>query len=189
MHKASFTIRKSKLKAELNKIRKAIGSPGKFKNYYVLELTITDNLLTLVVPGIKLEVPCETISTAKATLNSYYFYDIVKTWEGIFLECIFTDNQMQMGVTKINVQTTFFEDDSILRSIQLPINYTDWHLLQLEQKGFTLEELRFNDLEFTVYHAQRRLKRNINKVTELLKVYGFTKKEIEELITNKINIH
>lgn len=186
MHKASFTIRKSKLKTELNKMRKAVSTLSKTRTYTVLELTITDNLLTLVIPGIKLELPCKTVHTAKATFDFHYFYDMVRTWDGIFFECIVTDSQLQMGVTKVTAQTTFFEDDSILRSIQLPINYTDWHLLQLEHKGFTLEELRFNDLEFEVFHAQKRLQRNINKTKSILGVYGITPKEIEDLIASKI---
>lgn len=93
-----------------------------------------------------------------------------------------------MGVTKVTALTTFFEDDSILRSIKLPINYTDWHLLQLEQKGFTLEELRFNNLEFAVFNAGKRLKRNVNKVKDILGIYGITKQEIEDLIASKVDI-
>ena len=104
------------------------------------------------------------------------------------MEVIFKDNEMQIGITKIKVQTTFFENDSILRSINLPLNYTDWHLLQLDQKGFTIEELRFNKLEFEVYHAKKRLTRNINKALDILGLYGVTKKEIENLIESKIKI-
>lgn len=47
MHKASFTIRRSKLKTELTKMQKALATMYKKKTYTVLELTITDNLLTL----------------------------------------------------------------------------------------------------------------------------------------------
>ena len=169
-------------------MQKALATMYKKKTYTVLELTITDNLLTLVIPGIKLELPCKTVHTAKATFDFHYFYDMVKTWDGIFFECIVTDSQLQMGVTKVTAQTTFFEDDSILRSIKLPINYTDWHLLQLEQKGFTLEELRFNNLEFAVHHAKKRLKRNLNQAKNILGVYGITKQEIADLIASKVTI-
>ena len=91
-------------------MQKALATMYKKKSYTVLELTITDNLLTLVIPGIKLELPCKTVHTAKATFDFHYFYDMVKTWDGIFFECIVTDNQLQMGVTKVTAQTTFFED-------------------------------------------------------------------------------
>ncbi len=49
MHQASFTIRKSKLKTELTKMQKALATMYKKKTYTVLELTITDDLLTLVI--------------------------------------------------------------------------------------------------------------------------------------------
>ena len=186
MNKSSFKIRKSKLKTELEKIHKAYKAISVKSKSKVLEITITDNLITLVIPGAKLEVPCETLSTAKATLDFLYFYDIVKSWSETFMEVIFKDNEMQIGITKIKVQTTFFENDSILRSINLPLNYTDWHLLQLDQKGFTIEELRFNKLEFEVYHAKKRLTRNINKALDILGLYGVTKKDIENLIKSKL---
>jgi hypothetical protein len=188
MNKSSFKIRKSKLKSELAKIYKAYRGYSNKTFSRVLEITITDNLITLVIPGVKLEVPCETLNTAKATLDFLYFYDIVKSWSETFIEVIFTDNQMQIGITKIKLQTTFFENDSILRSIKLPLNYTDWHLLQLDQKGFTIEELRFNKLEFEVYHAKKRLTQNTNKVKIILEVYGFTRNEIKNLIEIKIKL-
>ena len=70
----------------------------------------------------------------------------------------------------------------------MPINYTDWHLLQLEQKGFTLEELRFNKLEFAVHHAKKRLKANTTRAKGILGIYGVTKQEIEDLIASKVDI-
>ena len=48
----------------------------------------------------------------------------------------------------LKVETTFFETDKILRSIKMPINYTDWHLLRLENEGYTPEELEFNKLDY-----------------------------------------
>jgi len=106
----------------------------------------------------------------------------------LIIECKIIDDEMLIGVSKFKVQTTFFEDDKILRSIKLPINYTDYHLLQLENRGFTIDELRFNKLEFEVYHAQKRLKTNINKTKDLLGVYGITKQEIEDIIDRKIKL-
>lgn len=188
MHKATFTIRKSKLKSELTKMLKAYKGISKKAPAATLELTITDGLLTLVVPGIKLEVPCKTSSTVKVSIGFYYFYEVIKSWKDLLIEFTIIDDEMQIGVSKFKVQTTFFEDDKILRSIKLPINYTDYHLLQLENKGFTIEELRFNELEFEVYQAQKRLRRNINKTKDLLGIYGITSKEIEDIIDKKIKL-
>ena len=187
MNQASFTIKTSKLLLELKKMTKSLGSISKWNRYTVLELTITDGLLTLVIPGVRVELKCETTSTAKASLGLYYFRDIINTWNKPEVECFIYDNSIKMGITTVRAQTTFFETDSILRSIDLPINYSDLHLLRLEQKGFTPEEIDFNQLEYDLRIAKRTLKRNIIKVKELLSVYGVTKKEIEELLQKKIN--
>jgi hypothetical protein len=154
----------------------------------VVELTITDDKLTIVIPGAKFELDCETKSTAKAPLGFFYFKDIVETSKGLSFEVIINDNTIKIGLARFNAQTTFFEDDSVLRSIKLPINYTDWHLLQMDNKGYTIEELRFNNLEFEIYHAKNRLEYNISKAKEHLGVYGISTKEIEVLVSSKINI-
>lgn len=128
-----------------------------------MELTITDGLLTLVIPGVRLEVKCETKNTAKATVSLFYFRDIINTWNNLEVECIILDEAIKLGVTSVRAQTTFFENDSILRSINLPINYSDLHLLQLENKGFTPEEIGFNKLEFELHDTKKHLKLNIEK--------------------------
>jgi hypothetical protein len=61
------------------------------------------------------------------------------------------------------------------------------HLLQLEHKGFTTEEIDFNKLKFELYDAKKYLKLNIEKAIEILDLYGVTSKEIEDLIQSKIS--
>ena len=188
MNQASFSIRKSKLLNELKNVAKALGRMTKYNKQTVIELTITDNKLTIVIPGAKFELECETKSTAKASLGFFYFKDIVETSKGINIEVIVNDNAIKIGLAIFKAQTTFFEDDSILRSIKLPINYTDWHLLQMNNKGYTIEELRFNNLEFEIYHAKNRLQYNLSKAKEYLGIYGITSKELIDLVDKKINI-
>jgi hypothetical protein len=188
MNQASFKIRKSKLLNELKKITKALGPVSKWNRYTTIELTIIDGLLTLVIPGIRLELPCETTSTAKATLGLFYFRDIIKNCVALQLECFIQDEVFKIGVTSVRAQTTFFKTDSILRSIKLPINYSDLHLLQLEHRGFTAEEIDFKKLEYELHCAKKFLKSNILKAKNILNVYGITSKEIEDLIQRKINI-
>lgn len=134
----------------------------------------------------RLELKCETSSTAKASLGLYYFRDIIKNWKDLYLECFIHDNEIKIGVTSIKAKTTFFENDSILRSIYLPINYSEMHLLQLEHKGFTAEEIDFDKLEFELYYVKKHLKLNIKKAIDRLGLYGVTSLEIEELIKRKI---
>ena len=188
MNQASFIIRKTILLKELKNIAKALGRMTRANKQTVVELTITDDKLTIVIPGAKFELDCETKSTAKASLGFFYFKDIVETSKGLSFEAIINDNTIKIGLARFKAQTTFFEDDSILRSIKLPINYTDWHILQMDNKGYTIEELRFNNLEFEIYHAKNRLEYNISKAKEYLGVYGISTKEIEVFVSTKINI-
>ena len=187
MNQASFSIQKSKLLNELKSMAKTLGRASKYTTATVLELTITDNKVTLVIPGAKFELDCKTKATAKATIGFFYFKDIVQNSKEGQLEVVILDKVIKVGITSFHAQTTFFEDDSILRSIKLPINYTDLHLLQLDNKGYTIEELRFNNLEFEIHYAKKNLRTNILKAKTLLGVYGVSKKEIEDLINQKIN--
>jgi hypothetical protein len=59
MNQASFTIRKSKLERELIKTAKMLGIASKWNQTTVIELTITDGLLTLVIPGSGVELKCK----------------------------------------------------------------------------------------------------------------------------------
>jgi hypothetical protein len=188
MNHSSFTVKKSKLIKELKKMTTALGRISKYNKLTILELTITDNLLTLVIPGIKLEIECQTQSTAKATIALYYFKDIIQSIKDLNIKCDIFNDEIKIEGTSFHCQTTFFETDSILRSIKLPINYTDFHVLQLENNGYTIEELRFNKLEFVVYNAIKNLKYNIEDSKKILSVYGVTSNDIEELINKKIKM-
>jgi mevalonate kinase len=68
------------------------------------------------------------------------------------------------------------------------MNYTDYHLLRLEHHGLTPEEIEFNGLEFQLNQAKKNFKSTIRKTAELLKSYGVSATEIEELLNNKIKI-
>ena len=75
--------------------------------------------------------------------------------------------------------TTFFETDSILRSIKLPLNYTDMDLAKLLLSGkYTDEEIVFNNLAKESVKTMRKVKADIRKIILMMKVYGFKQKEV-----------
>ena len=120
MNQASFSIRKSILLKELLSISKVLGRISKWNRNTVLELTVTDGKLLLVIPGIKIVLDSETKNTAKATINFFPFLDIIKTHKAPLVNCTITNNTMDINNILITIQTTFFETDRILRSIKLP---------------------------------------------------------------------
>lgn len=187
MNSSSFTIKKSVLLNTLKELTKVLNKVSKYK-FTVLEMTVTDGKLTLVIPGAKYILDCETIHSAKGTIDLPYFLDIIKSQKKQSITCTFTDDTIEIMGLFIKIQTTFFETDKILRSIKLPINYSDWHLLKLEKEGFTIEEIEFNKLSYEVNCAKRRLRANIRKTTEVLQIYGISKKEIQEFISKKIDL-
>ena len=186
MNQASFTISRKDIVEVFKKITRIIGRKSKFNIYTVLELTITDDLVTFVVPGIKIEQLCQTFKTAKVSLDFFYLKDIVESSKSKTIALKFYDNELQIDKLKISVQTTFFETDEILRSIKLPINYTHFHLLRLEHEGYTDEELIFNGLQYEINEAKAYLAHNIQQARTFIGVYGVTAKELEDLIQDRI---
>lgn len=188
MNSSSFTVKKVTLLKMLQEISKVLGRTSKTKRLTVLEMTITDAKLTLVIPGTIHILDCETKSTAKVTLNLFYFLDIIINQKEDTLECVITDNTIEVNGLFVKVQTTFFETDRILRSIKMPLNYTDFHLLKLERQGYTEEEIKFNKLGIQIYLAKKRLTSNIHKTINLLNVYGINETDIEEIVKRKIDL-
>ena len=188
MNHSSYTIQKSDLIMELQNIIKVIGRMSKKNKDTVLEITIINGKLIMVVPGVKIYLNCETENSTKATINFFYFWDIIKTQKHSVINCVIIDNSMNINSTVTTIQTTFFETDRILRSIKLPINYTDWHILRLERDGYTIEEIAFNRLNRKINTANKNLDSKIRKVTEILNIYGVDKNDIEQLVHKKLDI-
>ena len=51
---------------------------------------------------------------------------------------------------------------------------------------YTDEEIVFNNLDKEAMSIMRKVKADINKIISMLKTYGFKRKEVEELILNKL---
>ncbi|WP_140484756.1 hypothetical protein [Flavobacterium sp. GSA192] len=188
MNSSSFSIKKSILLKTLKELSRVLGRISKLNKSTVLEITITNEKLTLVIPGAKHILDCDTTNTVKATINLFYFLEVISSQKKTKIHCKFTEGKIDIEGLTLNIQTTFFETDKILRSVKMPLNYTDWHLLRLEKEGFTKEEIEFNNLNYKVYCAKRTLKLNISKTFDLLKIYGVNEKDIEEIINKKIEL-
>src|ERR1035438_4764020 len=93
-----------------------------------LEITVTDGKITLAVPGAIFTLECTTQGTCKATIPFNHFMQIVKDSKGADFEIIITKGEVKIQAITIKGKTTFFATDRILRTIHLPINYTDGDL-------------------------------------------------------------
>jgi hypothetical protein len=157
---------------------------GKKANYYKTscELTLIDGKVTFAVPGAVTYMFCETKGTAKATLPVSALIDFIENHSHDKIVVEFLDGKINFASTSIKAQTWFFKNDAILRTIQLPINYTDFDLLKLKNQDYTKEELDFNNLSKSIADAEKRLIVAINKAYSILHYYKVKKYELRELI-------
>ena len=103
------------------------------------------------------------------------------------LNCLLTEDTLKISNTLFNVFTTFFEDDSILRNINLPVNYSHVDLYRLNASGkYTQKEIEFNALTEKIENSILKIKLDTEKVSLILSAYGFSKNEITEIIMNKL---
>jgi hypothetical protein len=188
MKKATFVIEKSILLTALKAMKKITGRESKKNKQIMIEFTITDNKLKLVIPGNIVFLDCITTSTVKAFVPFYYFYDIIESEKKDSICVTITNEIMQINNLTINAPTTFFDDDSILRSIKLPVNYTDAFLLKLEHQGYTNEELLFNRMEYKIEMAKRRKLSNLNNALNFLETYGIKFTDLEKIVNEKLSI-
>ncbi len=182
----TFTVSRKELLVNLKKFKAAKGKRAK-EIKIICEITVTNGKITIVLPGMELYLPCKTTGGgAKIAVKYFYFLDIVKGITDTEPEFKVTQGTITVGILTFYCQTWFFPNDRILRSIQLPINYSDKDLLLLRNGRYTDEELEFNKMTFKIEQAEDNLKSNIMSTYNKLKEYGVNYSEIEEMVNNKL---
>lgn len=154
---ANFIVEQNQLLNSLKQLQKLERS-GKKKDS-TIEITIFDGYLQLVIPGVLLKVQARTEGSAKFTIRLWYFTNLVNAEKDNELHFSLTENQLKLKGFTFSVLTTFFTTDNILRSIDLPLNYTflDIARLYLSEK-YTTDEIIFNNVDKPVVDAINKLK-------------------------------
>jgi hypothetical protein len=148
-----ITAKTKELFQTLKYLKVAVGRSKKNNNVFC-EITVTDGKLTFAVPGAIFPMVCITQGTCKTAVLFLHFFQIVKDLKVKDVKIIITKDSIQIQNVTISANSTFFENDKILRTIQLPMNYNDADLLKLLNEGYTMEELEFNNLTFKIYQAE-----------------------------------
>lgn len=177
---------KSEIMKALNFLKIVVKDTVK-KNYKIMtfcEITVIDMKVVFSVPGSQYTIACSTTGTAKFSSNFLYFYDVISNYKGEELHIEIDHDEVNIGSLKFFVKTCFFEDDTILRTIKLPADYIDKHILNLTKQGYTQEEIEFNNLQNKLTLAEKKLHKRINQAFDLLKEYNVSLKDIE-LLTNR----
>lgn len=182
---ASFRVLKNELLNVLKQMQRVEKSAK--KKLSTLEVTIIDNYLQLAIPGIQLNINAATKGSAKFSVRLWYFAYIIKTEQDNTLHFDLTENRLSLKTLSFPVMTTFFKTDSILRSINLPLNFTDMDLAKLFLTDkYTDEEIVFNNFDKEAVKTIRKVQADISKIILMMKTYGFKRKEVEQLFLNKL---
>lgn len=182
----TFTVQKKQLLNALHRIKK-LEKSGKKKDS-TLEVTVFDGYIRLNIPGIELIVQAFTSGSAKFTIRLWYFTDIVNSEKDKELQFALIEGLLKLRGFSFSVLTTFFESDKILRSINLPVNYKYLDIVRLYLSDkYTTEEISFNNLDKDVTDAIHKLNADIDKITSLMRKYGFTREDVGNLLLEKLN--
>jgi len=183
----SFAAPKTELLEVFNKLKAGHKRRPKKAFNLICEVTITDNKATFTVAGATISLRCKTKGVAKFTLPLYYFEDLIKTHNDKNISIEIHPEEIKIGTSFISANVTYIENDDILRSIDLPLNFSDIDLINLISDHYTEDEISFNKLREPIEEALVRFDHNIRIAYKPLKAYKipFAKfhSAIYELIT------
>lgn len=152
---------------------------------YNCEITIKTNEANFVVIGAAKTIYCNSTGPVKVSLPFWYFNDIVRLITTNYVTLNVSEGFLTIGKLTVSTSTCFFQDDSILRSVNLPINYTIADLLKINDH-YTLEEIAFNNLDVLIKKNMETIEQDVNKIAVILKKYGIGVKEINDFVFEKI---
>ncbi len=124
----------------------------------------------------------------KPRYYSETLYSIIEHHYAVEIVVEFYDEALRFGAVQVKAKTVFFHNDSVLRTIILPNNYTDLDLLLLKNEGYTTEELKFNNLLSVIEQAERRVYYNVRQASLYLREYGVMPKEMKKLLVDKLGV-
>lgn len=149
------------------------------------EFTLANNEMELSVPGAAYSISTWIKSAAKASVPFLLLKEYVYSMESGDSQVVIKDNRLKINNFETNVKTWFFENDSILRSIKLSVNYSDPDLIALPN-FYIWEEIEFNNLLKNVDSAYVKLEEKTNEAATILQAYGISRQELLDFTMSKI---
>lgn len=180
-----FVVFKVDLLRILTQLKKLVKSVK--KKEATLEISLTKDTITFNIPGAQLHLDAHTVGSAKLTIRLAYFLDIIETLRDEVVIADIKENQLTINNKTFAVLTTFFENDEILRSIDLPLNYKDIDLAKLTLSDkYTKSELDFNNLLSVSERVNMEITDDTKKVYSILAKYGFSYNEVVAFVKTKL---
>ena len=183
--KCSLTCKTSDLQETMKFLSTAVPKNKKGR-LYNCEMTVKTNEFNFVVIGASRVIYCSATGPVKVSLPFWYLNDIIQRIKQQHIIIDITEGSLTTGKLTVSTSTCFLQDDSILRSVNLPMNYTVADLLRINDH-YTSEEITFNKLDVLIKNNIETISQDINKIAVILKKYGIARKEIQEYVFQKIN--
>jgi len=183
-----FVVNKTVIFKALKFLKASVKPKDKKSLKIICEITVLDGKIQLAIPGSYHELNCKTQGVAKATIPFFHFFELIKDEKSREISIELKNNFLYLRGLKIPLNTCFIENDKILRTINLPTNYSDIDLVKLPSQGYTFEELNFNRLIPSIIQAQEEVNNKVTKAYDILSSFGFTQKEVIKLISEKAKI-
>ena len=181
---ASLTCKTSDLMETMRFLKRAIPKTSNGKKYLV-EITVKTNEAIFVTIGATKTLYCRASGPAKVTIPFIYLFDVVKNLKKLNTHIGIGPGSLIFEGLILGANTFFFDDDSILRSIDLPINFSPVDVLNIPSR-YTQEEIEFNKVDGLVKAAYKDLDEDIAQIYRRLAKYRFNKEEVENFVLNKI---
>lgn len=182
--KATFSCKTKELRQVIKFIKAGMKKTWMDKRPYC-EITIKTNEVEFAVKGARKSLYCKANGPGRVTISFAYFLHLVNDRPRVQTKVAVGDNFMTINETSVVVTTCFFQDDSILRSIDLPANYGIADVLRLSQR-YTEQEIEFNKLHPEFKSAFSTLSYDTKLIVRRLKKYGISKDDVEKFIHGKI---
>jgi hypothetical protein len=182
--KAAFSCKTKDLREVLKFISAGLKKTWMEERPYC-EITIKTNKVEFAVEGAKKALYCKATGPGRVTISFVYFLNLVQDRPLVQTKISVGDDFMTINETTVVVITWFFEDDCILRSIDMPLNYGIADVLRLPFR-YTEKEIEFNKMAGEYKSACATLNYDTKLMTRQLKKYGISKSEVEKFIHDKI---
>ncbi|MDD3723711.1 MAG: hypothetical protein PHW92_14735, partial [Lutibacter sp.] len=119
--KASFSCKTKDLRDVLKFLKAGLKKTWMEEKPYC-EITIKTNAVDFAVIGARKTLYCQATGPVRITISFAHFLYLVEDRPRIQTKISVGDDFMTINETTVGVTTWFFQDDSILRSIDLPFN-------------------------------------------------------------------
>lgn len=166
-----FSIETEELNNLIKRLKLVEHVNSRKKHTITAVITVRDRYVEFNSPGYYQKINAETTGICRFSIRVSFFIRLLKSYKKSVLYFEVFRNRLQVENFSMSVNATFFHDDKILRSVQLPINFNYIDLLRLSQDQFTKEEIDLNNIEMHIKNAREMFILDLMAAFKLLEVY------------------